>query len=93
MGQKSNLLTLRKKNDLNLLNLSSKDILSANYFLILLKKIFNQRKIFLVNSSLNVLGNSVEFVLDLFFRTIKLNFYKRKFLNVKQKNFLKNFKS
>jgi hypothetical protein len=86
MGQKANLLTLRKKKEFNFINIRNKDFLYTNNFLCNLKKLFDQKKIFLANSALNILGNQTHFVLDLFFRTAKLNRFKRKILFFKKIN-------
>ncbi len=91
MGQKSNLLTLRKKKHSNFLNLQAKDFIYGDEFLKNLKKLFYIKSCFLVNSSLNILGNKTFLVLSIFFSTNKINMYKKKtyFLKTKKKN--KNF--
>ena len=96
MGQKSNLLTLRKNKNLNLLNLQNKNFIYPITFLKLLKKLFNQKKIFLVNSSFNILGNQIILNLHLFFRTVKITKFKRNTLfsrkkESKYKNFLNTY--
>ena len=88
MGQKSNLLTLRKKKHSNFLNLQAKDFIYGNKFLKSLKKLFYLRSCFLVNSSLNILSNKTFLVLNILFSTSKINMYKKKtyFLKIKKKN-------
>lgn len=84
MGQKSNLLSLRKNKNFNLINLQPKNVLYSNIFLQNLKKLFFQKKIFLVNSSLNLLGNQVALNLYIFYRTVKINSFKRKLIASKK---------
>ena len=104
MGQKSNLITLKKSTtDLNLINSETKTFLYSlqylNYFEILLNKknIWIIKKTFLMSSANSYL------TLDLFYRSVKTTFYKKKGLvlskkqNLIQKNkgfvnlFTKNF--
>lgn len=89
MGQKANLLTLKKKSKLNLINLQYSNFLYANIFLIFLKKLFDKKKIFLINSSLNLLGSQFVLNLNLFFRTVKINKFKKK-IKKSKKNKLNN---
>jgi hypothetical protein len=85
MGQKSNLLSLRKNKNFNLINLQPKNVLYSNIFLQNLKKLFFQKKIFLVNCSLNLIGNQAVLNLYLFYRTVKINSFKGKLIAAKKK--------
>lgn len=78
MGQKSNLITLRKKKKTSLLNFKYNDFLYGHDFLKGLSRLFFKKKIFLTDSSLNLIGNQSILTLELFFRTAKLNRFKRK---------------
>lgn len=91
MGQKSNLLTLRKKKNLNLLNFKATNFLYGDEFLKNIKKVFSIRNCFLVNSSLNILGNKTLLVLNIFFSTSKINSYKKKAYISKKKIHTKSF--
>lgn len=89
MGQKNNVLTLRKyNNSINFLGTNSKSLMSSFYFLIFLKKVFEKKKIFLTNSILNFSGNQSILNLYLFFRAQKIKIYKRKRKRI-QKNLKK----
>jgi hypothetical protein len=86
MGQKSNLITLKKsKPNLNLINYETKTFLYSlqylNYFEILLSKknIWVIKKTFLMSSSNSYL------TLDLFYRSVKTTFYKKKGLILSKK--------
>lgn len=85
MGQKSILLTLRKNRNSNLSSLQYKNFIYPVIFLRHLKKLFYQKKIFLVNSSFNISGNQTVLDLQLFFQTVKINKFKRNILFSKRK--------
>ena len=79
MGQKSNLLTLRKKTNINFLNLQSCDLTYVNTFILFIKKFFDRKKIYLTNISFNFLSNQIVVGLSLFFRVAMLSKLKRKY--------------
>ena len=85
MGQKSILLTLRKNKNSNLANLQYKNFIYPIIFLRYLKKLFHQKKIFLINSSFNIAGNQTVLSLQLFFQTVRINKFKRNILFFKKK--------
>lgn len=85
MGQKSNLLTIRKKKSLSLINLQYKNVFYPLFFLKYLKQLFDKKKIFVSNSSFSILGNQIFLTVDLFFRTVKINKFKRNIVFLKQK--------
>ena len=85
MGQKSNLLTLRKIKNSNLVSLQYKNFIYPVNFLRHLKRLFYQKKIFLVKSSFNISGNQTVLCLQLFFQTVKINKFRRNILFVKKK--------
>ena len=85
MGQKSILLTLRKNKNSNLVSLQYKNFIYPIVFLKYLKKLFHQKKIFLINSSFNLVGNQTVLSLQLFFQTVRINKFKRNILFSKKK--------
>jgi hypothetical protein len=85
MGQKSNILTLNKnKQSITLYNLGYNNFLYGINFLKNFKKSLEHKKIFLSKSSFNILGNQLVLNLDLFFRTVKINNFRRNILSLKK---------
>ena len=81
MGQKSNILTLRKVQK----NLSfwetekeSKKFLYGLKFYSFLEQLLNRKNILLINRTINFVNNQCYFNLTLFFKMSKLAFYKKK---------------
>jgi hypothetical protein len=78
MGQKSNLFTLRPKEKfLHLQRSNNIEFLYGFYFSMLIKFLFNTRKIFITSLNLNFLENKIFISLDLFYRVAKLLFFKK----------------
>ena len=78
MGQKSNLFTLRPKEKfLHLQRSNNIEFLYGFYFSMLIKFLFNTRKIFITFLNLNFLENKIFISLDLFYRVAKLLFFKK----------------
>ena len=90
MGQKANLLTLRKTSEqATSNNLKYTNFLYGIMFLKTLKKLFDYKKLFLSKSSLNVFGNQVTLNLDIFFKTASINTFRQNIGITKKKT--KNF--
>lgn len=78
MGQKSNLLTLRPKQKApNLHRLNNIEFLYGFYFFMLIKFLFNTRKVFVTSLISNFLENKIFIYLDLFYRVAKILFFKK----------------
>jgi len=79
MGQKSNTLTLRKhKKSLNLQTGETKQFLYGFQLLNFLEKLFLNKNVYVGEKSLNFAGNKIFLNLSLFFKAIKIKFYKRR---------------
>jgi len=100
MGQKTNVLTLRKrKSQLNLLSNSSKAFLYGFQFLKNFEKLLSRKGILVLEKTLNFYNNQAFLTLTTFFRSNKTIFYRRKKLLKKSainlislnSNFLKLF--
>lgn len=81
MGQKSNIITLRKGQK----NLSfwesekeSKKFLYGLKFYFFFEQLLNRKNILLTNRTINFVNNQCYFNLSLFFKMSKLAFYKKK---------------
>ena len=89
MGQKSNLFTLRPKEKfLHLQRSNNIEFLYGFYFSMLIKFLFNTRKIFITSLNLNFLENKIFISLDLFYRVAKLLFFKKTKLINKRNNLI-----
>jgi|TARA_B110000093_G_C12907169_1_gene383032 hypothetical protein len=97
MGQKSNILTLRKSQvQPNLFSENSKKFIGGFTFLNFLDKLLVNKNILLTNKELNFEGNKIFLNLSLFFRSSKiLNYRRRGFNSIKKENsfYFKNIKS
>ena len=70
MGQKANILTLRKfKKNLNLINENSKQFLYGFQFLSFFEKLLSTKNIFVSKKTLNINGNQSFLNLDIFYKT------------------------
>lgn len=79
MGQKGNLITLRKKNiNLNLSNLNNKIFIENLNFLKNFKQLLLKKNIIVLGDTLNIYCNKIFLSCKLLFKTIKLKTYKRK---------------
>lgn len=79
MGQKSNILTLRKKtSNINLFKDNSKEFLYGFAFLNSFDNFLKKKYIYVANRELNFIGNQGVFVLSLFYRSNKISRYKKK---------------
>jgi hypothetical protein len=84
MGQKTNVLTLRKrKSQLNLLSNSSKAFLYGFQFLKNFEKLLSRKGILVLEKTLNFYNNQAFLTLTTFFRSNKTIFYRRKKLSKK----------
>lgn len=89
MGQKSNLFTLRPKEKfLHLQRSNNIEFLYGFYFSMLIKFLFNTRKIFITSLNLNFLENKIFISLELFYRVAKLLFFKKTKLITKCNNLI-----
>lgn len=87
MGQKSNVLTLRKSEvNLNLYRNNSLEFLYGYTFLKLIEKLFSQYKIFLTKFVLNFVENKIFINFVLFFNAAKLLKMKKKSVKLIHKN-------
>ena len=78
MGQKSNLLTLRKSRvNANLLTTNPKEFVLGLKFLTNLNQLFSKKKVILAKKDLNFESNKLALNLSLFFRTSKLIGYQK----------------
>ena len=77
MSQKSNLLTLRKKKNLNLLVFNSKICLYGYQYLTFFKFLLKKKNILITFKTLNFVNNQIFFNLNCFFKTSKYVFYRR----------------
>ena len=86
MGQKTNVLTLRKtKPRLNLVSDSSKSFLYGFNFLKNFEKLLSRKGILVIDKTLNLDNNQIFISLTTFFRSQKTIFYRRKHV-IKKKN-------
>jgi len=82
MGQKSNLITLRKSNKpLTLLKDNPIQFLYGLQFLNLFEKLLNKRGAILVHNTLNFVTNQIFLTLRIFFKTAKVMHFRRKKLS------------
>jgi hypothetical protein len=89
MGQKSNLLTLKKSNNyLDILSYNSKNGIQILLFLKNFEFLLKKKNVWISKKSLNFSGNCCYFNLVLFYCSRKISFFRRKGLVLKQK---KNF--
>ena len=78
MGQKSNLVTLRKnKANLNLLSTNSKYFLYGYKFSEFFEKLLNKKNVLISSKTLNINNNQIFINFNFFFRTIKTISYLR----------------
>ncbi len=93
MGQKSNVLTLKKKK--NSLNFSGNEKESIKFlyglrFLKSFEQLLKRKNILLIENQMNFVGNKVHLDLNLFFKVSKLVYYRKKSLrSVRNTHFLK----
>jgi hypothetical protein len=89
MGQKSNLLTLRKNKtkELNLQSQEPKLFLKGYTFLNKFERLLNKKNILMDEKELNFEANKIFLNISIFFRSNKTLFYRRKGLVQKSKNF------
>jgi len=79
MGQKSNLLTLRKLNpNINLNIYNSKNLINCLQLLKFLEQLFAIKGVWITEKTLNFLTNQAELTLVLYFRCSKVSSYKRR---------------
>lgn len=79
MGQKANLLTLRKVNiNLNLLSSNSKNFIYQYHILQLLKHVVYFKGIWMSKTCFNVLNNIAIYTFNVYYQTIKVHFYRQK---------------
>jgi hypothetical protein len=91
MSRKSVLITLKKENlFLNMYSFNNQIIPLGFYFLKNLKSLFLKKSVLIINEKLNFANNSIYLVLDLFFETKKLKYYKKHCSFYKEKNILKH---
>lgn len=89
MGQKANILTLRKyKKNLNLITGNSKQFLYGFQFLSFFEKLLSNKNIFVSKKNLNINGNKTFLNLDVFYKTNKIGNYK---IKGSQKHKIKKF--
>ena len=87
MGQKANLITLRKsKTNLNLLAYDSKSFINKFKFLKYFMFLLANKGIWVTQKTLNYVGNKIYFNLTLYYRSSKITF-------LKKKGFIKKIKS
>ena len=93
MGQKSNLITLKKsKNNLNLINYETKTFLYSLQYLKYFETLLNKKNIWIIKKTFLMSSANSYLTLDLFYRSVKTTFYKKKgfVLAKKQSIFQKN---
>jgi len=79
MGQKANILTLRKyKKNLNLITENSKHFLYGFQFLLFFEKLLSNKNIYISKKTLNINGNQSFLNLDIFYKTSKITQLKNK---------------
>lgn len=101
MGQKSNIITLRKhKDNLNSYSLNSKAFLNTNEYIAVLKRSLEKKGVIITSHFFEATNNTFNLSLNLFFKTQKLLKYKKKLIGEKifrkkfhKKSKLKNFSS
>lgn len=87
MGQRSNVLTLRKsKLNSNLLSVNSKEVLYGLTFLKFLNKLYSKKNIIVIKNDLNFESNKLFLSVSLFFQTSKLLSYSDKLKKTKSLN-------
>jgi hypothetical protein len=80
MGQKANILTLKSYFiNLNLQTNNSKFFLYGYFFILALKNLLLRKQILLSNYTLNFIGNILFINLKIFFKTVKIFYYKKFF--------------
>lgn len=94
MGQKSNIITLRKSyKNLNFSNLNKNIFFFGLNFSKAFKQLLLKKRVIVVKDCINIEGNKLFLKLDLFFRTLKIKVYRRKNLidnDVSKKKLLVN---
>ncbi len=98
MGQKSNIITLRKSyKNLNFSNLNKNIFFFGLNFSKAFKQLLLKKRVIVVKDCINIEGNKLFLKLDLFFRTLKIKVYRRKNLidndSTKRKLLVNNTKS
>lgn len=79
MGQKANIITLRKfEHNFNLLSYTSKNFIFVLKFITFLKFLFANKGVWVFSSVVNFISNKLYFTLDLFYRTSKITYYRKK---------------
>jgi len=86
MGQKANLLTLKKqKKDFNLVNLDTKVFLYSLQFLKYFETLLNKKNIWIIKKTFSISSSNSYLTLELFYKSAKTAFYKRKGFIIKKK--------
>lgn len=89
MGQKSNLLTLKKVNkNLNLVSYETKTFLYSLQYLKYFETLLAKKNIWLIRKTLVLSSSSVFLALDVFYKSVKTTFYKKKGLSTVKKPLL-----
>lgn len=79
MGQKANIITLRKdKKNFNLQNLNKNVFLLGLNFMLVFKQLLNKKRVILTKESFNIDGSKLFLNLHLFFKAAKIKNFKRK---------------
>jgi hypothetical protein len=79
MGQKSNLITLRKfKKNLNLLSYETKNFVQVLKFLRFFEYLLMNKGVWVINKTINYVSNKLYLNLSLFYRSAKTTKYKKK---------------
>jgi hypothetical protein len=91
MGQKSNLITLRKfEHNFNLLSYNSKNFVFIFKFLNSLKYLFANKNVWLLSNVVNFISNKLYFTLYLYYKTAKITYYRKKGYTLKTKKKKRN---
>jgi len=95
MGQKTNVLTLRKlKPQLNLISENSKSFLYGFNFLKNFEKLLSRKGILVLDKTLNLENNKIFFTLTTFFRSQKtINYRRKRLIKKKPNNFSLNLET
>ena len=86
MGQKANLITLKKnKNDLSLINYETKTFLYSLQYLKYFETLLNKKNIWIMKKTFLMSSSNSYLTLELFYRSVKTTFYKKKGLVLSKK--------
>lgn len=87
MGQKSNILTLRKNLiSVNSLSFDSKSLVQVVSFINTIKYLFRKKGVWITNYNINFENNKVKINLHVFYSSSKISYLKRKNIILKRKN-------